>query len=177
MADPSDDLGRHNPRDPFDPNFLPNRWLPRIEVLQWKAGVHPDQLSARRRQREDDERSSRSYEHLSCEDAKLMLQHDLYCEAINVKYDRKDKSTRLFLSTQIKLIDHQIKLIDHKFKLATLGGQLMFFLCFSITCFGYIFLLCYSGHYYTPLGLLLLLSLMVCWIEYQQRPVPQAPTL
>ncbi|APA09308.1 hypothetical protein sscle_05g040780 [Sclerotinia sclerotiorum 1980 UF-70] len=120
MAEPSNNLDRHHtrPRGLFDPNFLPRyQWLSRKDTHLWRAGVHPDQIVAQQGQEENDEDSVQSYEDLSGEQTNLMLQHDLYCEAISLKYDRKDKSTRLFFSTQIKLI-------DHKFKLAMTGAQI-----------------------------------------------------
>ncbi|KAJ8065903.1 hypothetical protein OCU04_005004 [Sclerotinia nivalis] len=170
MAQPPDDLERHHtrPRDPFDPNFLPrHRWLSRKEAHLWRAGVHADQLSARQQAEENAEGSGHSHEDLSCEQLDMMFQHDLYCETVSLKYNRKDRSNRLLLSNQIKLI-------NHKFKLNLLCAQIIFLLFLSVTYLSYIILLCYSGYYYTALGLLMFISLCVCWLEYKQPLLPQA---
>ncbi|KAF7852963.1 hypothetical protein EAF04_010840 [Stromatinia cepivora] len=171
MALPSSNLQSHytGPKDPFDPNVLPEgRWLPRREIHQWRAGVHPDQRLARQQLLENAEGPGHSNEDLSYEQIKIMkMQHDFHNREVSLRYDRKDESARLHLSIQTKLI-------NLKSKLTLLRGRFVLKLCIFATYFCYIMSLCYSDHYHTALGFMMFVSLYVCWIEYKHHLTPHA---
>ncbi|KAF5872087.1 uncharacterized protein Bfra_009116 [Botrytis fragariae] len=108
----------------------------------------------------------------------MQKQLDISNSMVAFKHNREDKTTRLNLSNQIKLMDHQL---DHRYRLALLVAQLrdvagikmltlklisIFILFLCVLLFFYIMALFDAGHYYTSLGFVIFILLFAFRLIY-----------